>query len=163
MSTEDLPPSVAQALKASPGCAISVSESISVRATPGGAAPATTSTTREYFLLCPHKEAQLLERSTSQRELQAGEAVPGLGPLSGWLGRGGGGGGGGGGGWPLEALLPPWAQQQHPHGSFDSLPPWAQAPQPPWAQAPQPPQQPQAPPRPAQQPRRPPAPGSIQV
>jgi hypothetical protein len=180
---EELPPSVVQALKANPGCAISVAESTSYRV-PAAPAPATSSTTREYFLLCPHRDSQLLERSTSQRELQAHEAVPGLGqgPLGEWLGRGaalGHGGGGGdrlGGAQGLEGLLPPpWAAPQSQGaaaGLEGLLPPWAQQPQslegllPPWAALQPRRQQQQQQPPPSQHtplPRRPPAPGSIQV
>ena len=152
----ELPENVTNALRANPHCSLSISEALSFKAT-SGAGAGTATTTKEYFMLCPHMDALLIERSSSQREVAAGEALEGV------LGGGGGGGGGGGllgRGWPpqgLEALLPHWQR-----GAF-------QHPPQPQHQQPQQPQQQQCPrqqfPQQQQQhpERKPPAPGAIQV
>ena len=136
----ELPEAVTAALRAHPKCSLSISESLSFKAT-SAESTGTSTTTREYYLQCPHQDPVLLERSTAQRAMQPGEALGGMLGGSG-LGAILGGGGGLGRGWPpgLEAVLPHWQQ-----GSSSGPP--------------QHPPQPQAPP----QGRRPPVPGAIQV
>jgi hypothetical protein len=156
----ELPENVTNALRSNPHCSLSISEALSFKAT-SGAGAGTATTTREYFLLCPHMDALLIERSSSQRQVAAGEALEGM------LGGGGAGGGGGGGGllgrgWPpqgLEALLPHWQR-----GAFQHPPqPQPQQPLSPQQQQQCPRQQQQLPQQQRQPERRPPAPGAIQV
>ena len=119
MEQPAIPDTVAAALKQNPQCSLGISEALSFRNTNSGGV---ATTERSYFLHCPSKAAQLLERSTTQRDVAPGEdmGIPGFLPFFPPSGFGGGGGSAAAGGWPLDALLPGLLPRGAPHSSSSS-------------------------------------------
>ena len=116
MEQPAIPDTVAAALRQNPHCSLGISEALSFRNTNSGGV---ATTERSYFLHCPSKAAQLLERSTTQRDVAPGEGLPGLLPIFPSSGFGDAAGSRAGG-WPLDALLPGIWPRGAPHSSISS-------------------------------------------